>query len=156
MRVYVHDEENDFTVALDWEESDKSNIEKLKTTFIGKQKKFTDISQFDLVNERGKDVTIIKNKLDVFVKRSAKINSNSTQNESITPKSSVTTSNIEGTTSKMNTIPPNVIETVSKLSQDAATLFEKKKFNVCNVTLFICLTIFRKLYKFMRNYLAWV
>jgi tetratricopeptide (TPR) repeat protein len=118
MRVYVHDEEHEFTVALDWEESDRTNIEKLKLIFLEKQHNLDKNDQFELVSDRGKPVTLLKNKMDVFVK---KIKQESSQKTSVNK------------TKKENdnqSIPPqNIVEIVAKLSEEAAQLFEKKKYN---------------------------
>jgi tetratricopeptide (TPR) repeat protein len=124
MRVYIHDEEQEFTAALTWDEADKNNIEKLKQTFLPKQSHFKSITEFDLVSERGKEVTVIKNKMDIFVKKTNKVAPQSPQPQQTTSKQPT-----EGTTKKQ-ALRPDVIEYVNKLSKEASVFYEKKKFNV--------------------------
>jgi hypothetical protein len=125
MRVYIHDEEREFTAALTWDEADKSNIEKLKQTFLPKQSHFKSTTEFDLVSERGKEVTVIKNKMDIFVKKTNKVAPQlPTQTQTTTSKQTT-----EGT-AKKQALRPDVVEYVNKLSKEASVFYEKRKFNV--------------------------
>lgn len=71
MRVYVHYEEAEFTLALTWETIDANNVEKLARKFLDELNKKHGlnlrIEDVNLITNRGKPVKTITHKMDIFV-----------------------------------------------------------------------------------------